>query len=342
MSTSGDPGDTTEGDGADGDTGTTTASAVTDDGSTSGSSTGQADESSDSGTTGMVDPGPMVDLDDPQLYEFEFQPSDADPAATVHDEMQAGMLDTTVPLQGRLVVFMHGAGYPTTCGSRDHGRMLAGLGFHVFEPCYFSNYDGGIGSCGDDFGGCRLEAFEGVDHTDVIDIAPPDSTEVRVVRGLEYLQAMHPGGDWQYFLDGDMPRWDKIVISGSSHGASSSGVVGMNRVVDRVVSLAGPLDSAQAWQLGDPMTAIDKFFAFTHTGDSQHPGHLDAFEALGLPGQPTVVDGIAPPYTGSHRLVSEYPVGNGHGAVTAGGASPQRDDAWVYLPVWAYMYGAEL
>ena len=219
--------------------------------------------------------------------------------------------------------------------------MLAGLGFHVFEPCYFANYDGGIGSCGDDFGGCRLEAFEGVDHTDVIDIAPPDSTEVRVVRALEYLQDLHPGGDWQYFLDGDMPRWDKIVISGSSHGASSSGVVGMNRVVDRVVSLAGPLDSGQAWQLEDPMTPIENFYAFTHVGDNQHPGHLDAFEAMGLPGMPTVVDEMAPPYGGSHRLVSEYPVGNGHGAVTAGGASPQQDDEWVFLPVWAYMYGAD-
>ena len=39
--------------------------------------------------------------------------------------------------------------------------MLAGQGFHVFAPCYLSDY--GVGSCGDDIGGCRLEAFEGVD-----------------------------------------------------------------------------------------------------------------------------------------------------------------------------------
>jgi hypothetical protein len=302
--------------------------------------TGPDPDGGESSSTGEDDPGPMVDVTDPQLHEFEFTAQDADAeTSTHHMSTQLAHLDTNATPLGRLVVYLHGAGTPTTCGSRAHGEVLAAMGFHVVHPCYVSDY--GVGNCGDDIGGCRLEAFEGVDHHPFIAIAPPDSIETHVVRALQYLQTMHPGGDWQYYLDGETPRWEKIVISGISHGASTSGVIGMNRGVDRVVSLSGPLDTDQAWLLGDPITPIDRFWAFTHTGDEQHPGHLQSFDDMMLPGEPVVVDGMAPPYGGSHRLVSSAPTGDGHGSTQAGGSSPQDGDAWVFDPVWRLMYGAD-
>jgi hypothetical protein len=316
--------------------GTTTSTGPTSADDTTDASTGLVDGDS-SGETGEDDPGPDVDVSDPQLYEYEFTPDEADPEASTHLATQLAYLDTTVTPNGRLVVYLHGAGTPSTCGSRDHGRVLAQMGFHVVSPCYVSDY--GVGGCGDDIGGCRLEAFEGVDHHPFIDIAPPDSIETRVVRMLEHLQSLHPGGDWQYFIANETPRWDKIVISGISHGASTSGVIGMHRHVDRVVMLSGPLDSGQAWLLGDPITSIDRFWGFTHTGDGQHAGHLGSFDDLQLPGEPVVVDEMAPPYGGSHRLVSSAPTGNGHGSTQAGGASPSDEDQWVFLPVWDLMYG---
>ena len=312
-------------------------------GATGGSTIGPEDDTGTtegSSSTGTAVEMPNVDLSDPQLYEFSFRADEADPEATQVLVPQAAYLDTTVEPIGQLVVFLHGAGTQSNCARPDHGRMLAGLGFHVVMPCYLSDY--GVGNCGDDIGGCRLEAFEGVDHHDHINVGPSDSTETRVVRALEYLQAEHPGGDWEFFTDGETPRYEHIVVSGSSHGASTSALIGMNRSVRRVVSLAGPLDSGQAWLLGDPMTPIDRFYAFTHTGDNQHEGHLVSFEDLGMVGEPTVVDGAEPPYGDSHRLVSSAPTGNGHGAVTAGSSSPMENDEWVFLPVWATMYGADI
>jgi len=215
--------------------------------------------------------------------------------------------------------------------------VLAAMGFHVFMPCYVSDY--GVANCGDDIGGCRLEAFEGVDHHPFIDIAPPDSVETRVARALQWLQAMHPGGDWRYYLDGESPRWDHIVVSGISHGASSSGLIGKHRDVARVVMLSGPLDSGQAWLTDPLLTPIDLYRGFTHTADQQHAGHLQSFEDLGVLGAPTSVDGAAPPYGGSHRLLTAEPTGDGHGSTQAGGSSPQDGGgAWVFLPVWQTMY----
>lgn len=327
-----------------------TASTITSTGDPSTSAASTTSASSTGGTTGTTgetegvsssttgDPGPMVDLGDPQLHAFEFTPDQADPEASEALATQLAYLDTTATLQGKLVIYLHGAGAPTICGSKEHGRVLAGMGFHVFSPCYRSDY--GVGNCGDDIGGCRLEAFEGVDHHPFIDITPPNSIETRVVKGLLYLQAQHPGGDWQYFLDGDAPRWDRIIISGISHGASSSGVIAMNRIVDRAVMLSGPLDTGQAWLKGQPMTAIERFWGFTHTADDQHPGHLQAFADLGIIGDPALVDGAQPPYGGSQRLVTSAPTGDGHGSTQAGGASPKdANDAYLFLPVWRTMYG---
>jgi hypothetical protein len=50
----------------------------------------------------------------------------------------------------------------------------------------------------------------------------------------------------------------------------------MNRDVERVVMLSGPLDTDQAWLTGVPVTSIDRFWGCTHTGDEQHAGHLQA------------------------------------------------------------------
>ena len=289
------------------------------------------------GAGGVFDPGPMVDSTDPKVYEAKFTAADADATATAVLATQLGYLDTTVVSRGVLVVYLHGAGVPTTCGSTEHGKVLAKMGFHVMSPCYVSDY--GVGNCTDDIEGCRLEAFDGVDHHPFINIGPADSIETRVVKGLQYLQGKVPQGDWTYFLDGDKPKWSKILISGISHGASTAAVVGLHRQVFGVVSLSGPLDSGQAWLKKTPLTPRDRFYAFTHTADPQHPGHLNSFADMGMLGTPTSVDGAAAPYGGSHQLLTSAPTNDGHGSTQAGSASPKdASGSYLFLPVWQTMY----
>jgi hypothetical protein len=238
------------------------------------------------------------------------------------------------------VVYLHGAGTPATCGSTEHGKMLAKLGFHVLSPCYVSDY--GVGNCGDDIEGCRLEAFDGIDHHSFIDIPPPDSIEMRIVKGLGYLQGKIPQGDWTYFVEGDKPKWSRILISGISHGASTSAVIGLHRLVHGVVSLSGPLDSGQAWLKKAPLTPRERFYAFSHTADSQHAGHLQSFEDMGLTGAPVSVDSASPPYDGSHRLITSAATLDGHGSTQAGSSSPEDGSgAYVFLPIWQTMYLGE-
>jgi hypothetical protein len=125
--------------------------------------------------------GPTVDRTNPQLFHVSFSADEADPAATMALGTELAALDTRVAPRGELVVYLHGAGAPTNCGATAHADFLADLGFHVVMPCYVSNY--GVGNCGNDIGGCRLEAFEGVDHTSVID--DPGGEDARAARGRE-------------------------------------------------------------------------------------------------------------------------------------------------------------
>lgn len=275
--------------------------------------------------------GPVVDRTNPRLHQTQFPADDADPDARQALGNEYAYLDTRVAPTGKLVVYLHGAGTFNDCGNGALGTLVAGWGFHWFGPCYLSNY--GVENCGNDIEGCRLEAFEGTDHHPFLQIGPPDAIERRIVRGLRHLQQLDPEGGWEFFVDGEQPRWPEIVTTGHSHGASSAAVIGVHRLVSRVVSLAGPYDPGQAWLSATPMTPRDHFYGFSHTGDGQHAGHLAAFASLGLPGTPTQVDGATPPYAGSHRLYSSASVGDAHASVTSGNVPS-------FTEVWRYLYGA--
>jgi len=272
--------------------------------------------------------GPAVDRTNPMLYQLQFTAKEADAQAKMATGKEHAYLDTRVAPKGKLVVFLHGADDFADCGNGALATLVAGWGYHWFGPCYQANY--GVENCGNDIEGCRMEAFEGMDHTTVLNITRPDSIEERIVLGLKRLQTVNPQGDWQYFLDGNAPRWSQIIISGHSHGASTAGVIGVHRAVDRVVMMAGPNDPGQGWLSSTPLTARDRFYGFSHTGDSQHSNHLAAWTALKLSGTATKVDGAQPPYGGSHRLFSGASVSDAHQSVAAGNISGFVD-AWRYL-----------
>jgi hypothetical protein len=96
------------------------------------------------------------------------------------------------------------------------------------------------------------------------------------------------------------------------------------------------------------MTPIDRFYAFSHVADAQHPTHMASMAAMGLPGMPVEVEMSMPPYGGSHRLVGGMrtymgaPV-DGHNSTEARMQSPHDPvtGKYVYEPVWRYMYGVE-
>lgn len=285
--------------------------------------------------------------------EHVAQPDRLDPAADKWLMDEYAYLDPAAPRADQLVVYLVGANNKPA-GGRLMMQELARMGFRVLAPMYANDYDiRTICSPAKDpdedcHGKIRLEAFEGVDHSPHLEVTPPNSLEVRVARLLAHLHAGYPAEGWGAFLDADKPRWPAIIVAGHSHGASSSGLIGRVRRVDRVVMLSGPFDNRDgvpaAWTRRPPLTPLDRYFVFSHTLEDQFPQHLKDWEAmdLGKLGPVVNVDGAAPPYGGTHRLVTtlQPPPGKSpHGVTAAGAASPMKDGRYLLEPAFRYLFG---
>jgi hypothetical protein len=202
------------------------------------------------------------------------------------------------------------------------GEFAARRGFHVLAIATFQDYD--IVSYGADFfGDARRTVFEGVMRTQEdafasIEMTPADGVAQRTQKALEYLEGMFPEEDWGYFLaeDGTV-RWSDVIFTGVSHGASNAARFAFLVRASRVVSAAGPRDNlctrvdlndcggvVATWFDEVPATPIDRFYAITGSSDAQHTQHLFALEKLGYVGAPMNIDGQAPPFGDSHRLVA--------------------------------------
>jgi hypothetical protein len=288
------------------------------------------------------------------LVTHVLPPAELDPAADKYLAPQFAYFDPRAPRAPHLVVYLVGANNKPDRG-KTMGEFLAGLGFPVIVPGYANDYD--IRALcmpadtpdPDCHGKLRLEALEGKDFSPHIQIAPPNSLETRIVRMLTALAQRQPEGGWGAYLDGDKPRWEQITIAGHSHGASSAGIIGKVRRVHRVVMLSGPFDNRAGqpaqWTRLAPATPADRVFGFSHAQEEQYAGHIKDWEAMGLPplGPVAIVESAAPPFGGSHQLVTALPPapgGGAHGTTAAGKASPLRPDGkYVFEPVWRYLFG---
>jgi hypothetical protein len=159
-----------------------------------------------------------------------------------------------------------------------------------------------------------------------------------VTYGLAYLHTYFPEQDWGYYLNQDgSVRWSDVIVTGRSHGASSTPRFAKVRRLWRAVSRSGPRDNTcgtdatcadgivATWFDEDSKTPIDRYFSLSGEMDPQFPEIQYALEALGYLGEPVDVDQVAAPYGGSHRLSTNA----GHMGFCNEGA--QWDEACNYL-----------
>ena len=261
-------------------------------------------------------------------------------------DLQHATVDTRVAPRGRLVVWLMGH-------NEALFDRLAGYGLHAIQVHYANKWFGLIpGAARDDgttLGRMRLEATTGEDASPLAAIAPPDGMAGRAYRFVRWLAQEHPGGRWEQYLapDGNDLAWDRVIVSGSSHGATSAARFAVHRRVDRVVMFCGPRDQYETWPGFPSATPANRFFGFSHTLDTGWTGnhYCRSWQMLGLAafGPVTDVDDVAPPYGNSRRLVTHFDVGGdtkrAHSSVTPGRAAA-KDAAGQFRheAVWRYLF----
>ena len=296
----------------------------------------------------------------PQRYSLEARASDLDSRCRSHPEIgfvlqdgkgkpadkQQASVDTRVALRGELVIWLMG-------GNDGLLEELNTLGLHVIAPAYARQW---FGICCQENpvgeqcrGNVRLEAATGEDFSDEVDIPKADGMMERSYRFVKWLAKENPEGGWGQFLDqqGKTLRWEKVTMSGISHGSTTAARFAKHQKVGRVVAFSGPRDQYQLWQSLPSATPENRYFGFTHVLDSGWVGdhYCRSWEMLGMLefGPIVNVEEAGPPYGNTRRLVTDFDVGGdanrAHGAVVPGkGAKKDPKGGYGHREVWRYLF----
>ena len=306
--------------------------------------------------------GTPLAFDDPapRRYEFSARASAIDPRVRPHPEIdfvldrggkpadvENASVDTRVPPQGRLVIWLMGNSAPLF-------ERVNGYGLHAIRVHYANGWFAKFGKepppADDQFlGKIRLEAATGEDFSDAVDIPKPDGMMERALQFVKWLAQENPPGRWDYFLTDNRQglRWDRGIMAGCSHGATTAARFAKHQRVDRVVMFCGPRDQYETWQALPSATPTNRFFGFSHVLDGGWTGHhyCRSWELLGLHqfGPIVDVDQAPPPYGHTRRLITAADVQNNanraHSCVVPGGAAV-KDAAGKFLheDVWRYLF----
>jgi len=296
----------------------------------------------------------------PQRFHLTARAHEIDPRAREHPEigfvftdkagkaqdLQHAVVDTRVAPLGRLVIWLMDYKAPLF-------ERLGNYGLHAIQVHYANKWFGLIPAAdrddGTTLGKLRLEATTGEDFSPLCAIPQPDGMKERAFQFVRHLSKTHPAGRWEQFINaaGDGLVWEKVIMAGASHGATSATRFAVHQRVDRVVAFCGPRDQFESWQGFPSATPPNRIFGFSHALDDGWTGehYCRSWQMLGLQryGPIVDVDAVAPPYENSRRLLTRFDVKGdakrAHSSVTPGSESG-KDAAGNFLheAVWRYLF----
>jgi len=296
----------------------------------------------------------------PKRYEFTARASVIDPRVKAHPEInfliekdgkpqdtEQASVDTSVAPQGKLVIWLMGYSAPLF-------ERVNSYGLHVLQVSYARGWFDKFGKepppADEQFlGKIRLEAATGQDFSPVVDIPKPDGMMERAFQLVKWLAKENSQGRWDYFLspDGQGLRWDRVIISGASHGSTTAARFAIYQRVDRCVMFCGPRDQYESWQGLPSATPANRFFAFSHVLDGGWTGghYCRSWELLKLNqfGPIVNVDKTPAPYGNTRRLITDADVGGdakrAHGSVEPGkSAVKDASGKFIHEDVWRYLF----
>ncbi|MFV0446464.1 MAG: BPSS1187 family protein [Planctomycetaceae bacterium] len=296
----------------------------------------------------------------PQRYELTARASEIDPLTKEHPELdfifqdakgkpqdvEHALVDTRVESRHQLVIWL--MGHNSTLF--DH---LASYGLHAIQPHYANRWYGKLKSEDRDdgvtLGKIRLEAATGEDHSPLVAIPKPDGLAERSIQFVKWLAEKNPEGHWEQFLNADQTdlQWDKVILSGSSHGSTTSARFAKHQQVARVVMFSGPRDQFDNWQGFPSATPANRYFGFTHVLDTGWTGdhYCRSWLMLGLAefGPIVDVDQTTAPYGNTRRLITKADVGQdakrAHSSSVPGGAAVKnKQGKFLHEAVWKYLF----
>ncbi len=231
-------------------------------------------------------------------------------------------------------------------------QQAAKLGYHAINLNYPNSWTvGSLCKTSRDpncTGNVRQEIIQGQDTSPEIEVNRANSIENRLVKLLQYLSQTYPEQGWSQYLDGDLVRWNLLVVAGHSQGGGHAAMIGKLHQVERVVMFGAPADisrrlRALAPWLSEPgATASERYFGFAHAQDPGIKRIVKAWEALGLTSYGAMVNvdvEHASTFTpNSHQFITSAAPAlpqKYHGSVVTDSTTPRSSDGTpMFKEIW--------
>ncbi|NDJ87526.1 MAG: hypothetical protein GYB66_16755, partial [Chloroflexi bacterium] len=291
---------------------------------------------------------------DPEVCQW-VSPQDTDPQIDSALAPHYVCLDPSVSQRGRLLVF-----FPGTAATPEDYELFAeegaAVGLHTISLSYPNPRSVNLQICpGDPDPNChenaRREVIYGQDLHSGVSVDEPNAIVNRIVHLLRFLHEQTPDAGWDQYLDGDMPRWEHIVVAGHSQGAGMAAYLAHAHPVARAILFAW-VDQSQGnvapWILEAHATPPERIYYFEHVADHER-GKIakgQMLEAFGLHalGEANIDTTIAP-YGDAHVLfTSVTPAREGarasagaHNVVIGDDFTPVENGVPALREVWRYL-----
>ena len=272
---------------------------------------------------------------DPPLTERMVTPSAADPAVKNYDDPSVAVSRPGLSPDAPLVIFLPGTG-GRPANTRDLLGVVANQGYRALGLEY-DDTPAVVGVCPripdpDCSANFRRMRFEG-SGPGAPDVSNPvaESITNRLVAALKSLDRIAPGEGWGGYVDGDQPRWDRIVVSGLSQGAGMAAYIARQHKVRRVVLFSSPWDFTMPgrklapWIDGTGATPAARWFAEYHRRENTADLLAQSYRALRIPADHVMV------------FDRDLPQGMGANSGNPFHGSTVRDTG--YAPQWRMLYG---
>lgn len=293
-------------------------------------------------------------------YDLSARASEIDKRAKAHPEIgfllekdrkpqdvEHASVDTRVPSRGKLVIWLMGY-------NKELFDHLDSYGMHSIQVHYAREWFGKLYSGAppkDDLflSNIRLEAATGDNVSKAVEIPKPDSIMERSYQFVKWLDRENPEGNWKQFLtrDGKGLMWDKVILTGISHGSTTAARMAKAVKVDRVVMFSGPRDQYEVWQKLPSATPGNRYFGFSHVLDDGwiRDHYRRSWQLMDLQkyGPIVNVDQTPPPYGDTRRLITDADVGGNHdrahnSSIPGGAAVKGPDGKFIHEAVWRYLF----
>jgi hypothetical protein len=257
-----------------------------------------------------------------------------------------------VSAKQRLFVFM-----PGTFGKPQNVRAIvreaAAHGLHAIGLNYPN--DATVGSlCNGSadancHGNVRAEILTGTDTTSLVSVTRANSIENRLIKLLQALHTQAPTEGWGAYLTNDgQPDWSRIRVAGHSQGGGHAAFIAKRYAVERAIYFSSPADAVAGqpapWIQIAGVTPGARQAGFIHVRDELTALAVAsvAWQAMGLTGPQTSVDGASAPFGGAHQLTTDAapnPSGTArapfHGSTVSDDVTPRAADGTpLFAPVW--------